>query len=161
MKKWSERRGASAELEQLITEHQLYLIRAGQKGAGVGTEHWWYRHFHGPHPIRPSSHTPASLVGRKWVAHPLRSCLEWILIEGPENKEDGLVRHQDEVEYGVHITEVLQFNLEVLQNLKRMSGGLRGEAGRSYLPQTRLIRLEAVPVECDLRCSKGSTSSSY
>ena len=99
------------------------------------------RHFHEPHPLGPSSHTPASLTGGKGSAHPLQSRLGWVLVEGLEDKEDGLVGHQDEVEYGVHITEMLQFNLEVLQNLRKRGGGLRREAGRVCFPQARLIHL--------------------
>lgn len=106
-----------------------------------------------PHPLWPSSHTPASWTGGKGSARPLRSHLGRVLVEGPEDKEDGLVRRQDEVEYGVHITDMLHFNLEVLQNLRKRGSGLRGEAGRVCLPQPRLIPLGAVA--CDVRRSKG------
>ena len=105
-----------------------------------------------PHPLRPSSHTPASWIGGKGNARPLRSRLGRVLVEGAEDKEDGLVRRQDEVEYGVHVTDMLHFNLEVLQNLRKRDSGLRGEAGWVCLPQPRLIHLGAVA--CDVRCSK-------
>ena len=106
-----------------------------------------------PHPLWPSSHTPASRIGGKGSARPLRSRLGRVLVEGTEDKEDGLVRGQDEVEYGVHITDMLHFNLEVLQNLRKRGSGLRGEAGRVCLPQPRLIHLGALVG--DVRCSKG------
>ena len=105
-----------------------------------------------PHPLGPSSHTLASWIGGKGSARPLRSRLGRVLVEGPEDKEDGLVRSQDEVEDGVHITDLLHFNLEVLQNLRKRGSGLRGEAGQVWLPQPRLIHLGAVA--CDVRCSK-------
>lgn len=35
-----------------------------------------------------------------------------------EVEEDGLLRHQDEVELGPHIMETLDFNSKVLQHLK-------------------------------------------
>ena len=86
------------------------------------------------HPLGLSSHTPASWIGGKGSARPLRSRLGRVLVEGPEDKEDGLVRRQDEVEYGVHITDMLHFNLEVLQNLRKRGSGLRGEEGWVCLP---------------------------
>lgn len=93
----------------------------------------------GPTPLgRPPTPLLACLAG---CAHPLQSRLWWVLVEGLEDKEDGFVGHQDEVEYGVHITEMLQFNLEALQNLRKRGCGLRREAGRVCLPQARLIHL--------------------
>lgn len=85
----------------------------GIKEQGWGTKSSGCRHFHEPLP-HPSG-LPFTLS---------QSSLGQVQGEGPESEENGLVRHQDEVECCAHVIEMLDFNSEVLQNLRRRGDGL-------------------------------------
>lgn len=68
--------------------------------------------FHEPSPrVTPArSSYSVTLSGHGWAQ---------VLLERLEVEEDGVLRHQDEVELGPYITETLNFNSEVLQHLKK------------------------------------------
>lgn len=63
-------------------------------------------------------------------AGPLLSLRGAVLPEGPEAEEDGLLGHQDEVELGAHVLQLLELHLEVLQELRERERRL----GRGCLP---------------------------
>lgn len=85
----------------------------------------------------------------------LSSHLGWVLVKRPEGEEDGLVGHQDEVERGAHIPELLHFNSEVLQNLRK-----RGKMGRGCPHRARPIHLWVSPMWGDSGSSNGSPAHS-
>lgn len=122
---WVKRSGP-AELRKVTTENPFYLLsRLGRKGQGWGQRTEAVEPPWTP-PPGPSSHVAAG--------HRLRSLLGCFLVKGPEGEGDGLFRHQDEVECGAHIAEMLDFNSEVLQHLRKADGRFRGGQWRICLP---------------------------
>lgn len=65
-----------------------------------------------------------------------------VLLERLEVEQDGLLRHQDEVELCPYIMETLDLDSEVLQHLKKKEVGLEnGKENLSPLGHTHLTSL--------------------